>query len=113
MSVKWAGGGFLSTPSDLVNMVNQAGKIISFSTVQEMMTPQALPDGSTTGYGIGFRISIVQSTGQILVHHGGRIVGARAFLLAIPEQQLVIAICTNTEADFGVIEVYDIAKKFL
>ncbi|MEO9484353.1 MAG: serine hydrolase domain-containing protein [Ekhidna sp.] len=112
LSVKWPGGGFLSTPSDLVSMVNRAGKIISFSTLQDLITPQKLPDGSTTGYGMGFRISQVQSTGQLIVHHGGRIVGARSFLLALPDQQIVIAICTNTEADYGVNEVYEIAKLF-
>jgi len=113
LSVKWAGGGFLSTPSDLVNMINYSSKLVSFSTLQELITPQRLLDGSATGYGIGFRISLVQSTNQTVVHHGGRMVGARAFLLVLLDQQLVIAICTNTEADFGVNEVYGLAKLFI
>ena len=113
LSVKWAGGGFLSTPTDLVNMVNNAGRFISYATLIDLITPQQLPDGSSTGYGIGFKISKVGSTGQTLVHHGGRISGARPYLLALLDQQLVIAICTNTEADYGVAEVYEIAKSFI
>ncbi|MCE7994962.1 MAG: beta-lactamase family protein [Roseivirga sp.] len=112
LSNKWAGGGFLSTPTDLVRFLNNASKVVSFSTLFELITPQRLADGSSTGYGIGFRISKVQATDEMIVHHGGSILGARAFLLALPDEQLVVAICTNTEAQFGVNEVYALAKLF-
>lgn len=112
LSVKWAGGGFLSTPTDLVNMVNYAGRFISYATLMDLITPQHLPDGTLIGYGIGFKIGKVESTGQTVVHHGGRISGARPYLLALLDQQLVIAICTNTEADYGVSDVYEIAQSF-
>lgn len=113
VSVKWAGGGFLSTPSDLVNMINYAGNLVSLSTLMELITSQKLQDGSTTGYGMGFRISEVQSTKQKIVHHGGKITGARPYLLVLSDQQLAIAICTNSEADYGVVETYQIAKLFV
>lgn len=112
LSNKWAGGGFLSTPTDLVRFLNNARNVVSFSTLFELITPQPLADGSSTGYGIGFRISRVEATDEMIVHHGGSILGARAFLLALPDQQLVVAICTNTEAKFGVNEVYALAKLF-
>ena len=113
MSNKWAGGGFLSTPSDLVKMINHATKIISVPTLFTLITPQKLTSGKATDYGMGFRISVAQSTNHMIVHHGGKSAGARAFLLALPDEQVVVAICTNAEADYNAQEVYDIAKIFV
>ena len=113
MSGKWAGGGFLSTPRDLVNMINHATQIISLQTLYTLITPQKLNSGKATDYGMGFRVSVAQSTNHTIVHHGGKSAGARAFLLALPDEQVVVAICTNTEADYNAQEVYDIAKIFL
>ncbi len=111
-SSRWAGGGFLSTPTDIVKMIHGGSKIIAIGTLYELITPQNLKDGEKTNYGMGFRISQT-SSGQMVVHHGGRSAGARAFLLVLPAEQVVVAICSNTEADFGVQEVYDIAKLFM
>ncbi len=113
LSNKWGGGGFLSTPSDLVAMINNSHEIIDVQTLFELATPQKLPNGETTGYGMGFRISEVQSTGRLLFHHGGKSAGARAFLLVLPAEQVVVAVCTNSMSDFGVTEMYQIAKLFI
>jgi len=113
LSSKWAGGGFLSTPTDLVMMITDATKIISAQTLFELINPQNLTNGEPTGYGMGFRINVVQSNDRTIVHHGGKSIGARSFLMLLPAEQMVIAICTNTEADYGIQEVYDIAKIFL
>ena len=77
MSGKWAGGGFLSTTSDLVNMINHATQIISLPTLYTLITPQKLKSGKATDYGMGFRVSVAQSTNHTIVHHGGKSAGAR------------------------------------
>lgn len=112
-SNKWPAGGFLSTPTDMVNSINYAVKIVSPQTLYELITPQRLSTGDPISYAMGWRIASVKSGSLQLVYHGGRSVGARAFLLTIPEKQFVIAICTNMESDYGIQEVYDIAKLFI
>lgn len=113
LSSKWAGGGFLSTPGDLVSMVNNATKVISPQTLMTMIMPQTLAKGEPTEYGIGWRNTVVKSNGRMIVHHGGTSAGARSFLLLLPNEQIVVAICTNSDADFGLQEVYDISKFFI
>lgn len=113
VSSKWAGGGFLSTPEDMVNMVNRASKIISAQTLFTLVTPQMLRDGTPTDYGIGWRNTVVKSNNRVLVHHGGSSAGARAFLMVLLNEQVVVAVCTNSEADYNAKEVHDIAKYFL
>ena len=113
LSNKWAAGGFLSTPTDMVNSAHYATKIVSAQTLYELITRQKLPNGESTGYGMGWRLAHIQSNNRQLVYHGGRSVGARAFLLLVPEEQVVVAICTNTEADYGVLEAYKLSKFFM
>lgn len=96
VSYKWAGGGFLSTPTDLALMGSAllSGKFISSSTASLLMTSQILKNGTETAYGMGFRIGR-DSKGRKIVHHGGVAYGGRAFLLLYPEQNLVIAVTSN------------------
>jgi CubicO group peptidase (beta-lactamase class C family) len=95
-SYKWAGGGLLSTPVDLVNLgrglLNHTS--LSAETVALLFTPQRLTDGTATGYGIGWRVG-TDSKGRKVIHHGGSIDGGRTFLLLYPEENLVLAITAN------------------
>ncbi len=95
-SYKWAGGGYLSTPSDLVRMGQEliSPKVLTNETVAMMLTPQQLKDGKTIECGITWRIG-KDSKDRKIVHHGGTIQGGRTMLVVYPEQDLVIAICTN------------------
>ncbi len=113
MSNKWAAGGFLSTPIDLVNMTHNTRKIISAETLFELISSQKLNNGESTGYALGWKRARIQSNNRLLIHHGGRSVGSRSYLLLLPEDQVVVAICTNMESDFGLLEVYKISKFFL
>ncbi len=113
VSNKWGGGAFLSTPSDLATMVNNSNAIIDTQTLFELATPQKLKDGKSTGYGMGFRISRDTTNDRFIFHHGGKSPGARAFLLVLPAEQIVIAICANSQADFGLNEVYKVARIFI
>ncbi|GAB3887341.1 serine hydrolase domain-containing protein [Spirosoma agri] len=95
-SYKWAGGGLLSTPSDLVRLGRELiqPKVLTKETVALLFTPQLLLDGKNTNYGLGWRIG-TDSKGRKICHHGGTIDGGRAFLLIFPDDDLVVAIAAN------------------
>ena len=103
-SYKWAGGGLLSTPSDLVRMGGalMSGELLEPNTLETLWTPVLLPDGSPNpqNYGLGWRIdagSQPQNGQQNLrtVHHGGSIAGGSSFLLLIPGDRVAVAAMTN------------------
>ncbi|GAB3924987.1 serine hydrolase domain-containing protein [Larkinella terrae] len=96
-SYKWAGGGLLSTPMDLVKMCGSGllrPTVLRKETVALLFTPQLLTTGKNTQYGFGWRIGIGRQ-GRKVVHHGGLIDGGRTFLLLYPENDLVVAITAN------------------
>jgi serine beta-lactamase-like protein LACTB, mitochondrial len=57
---------FLSTPSDLVRfgMAINSGKLLQPATVQLLQTPQRLPSGQETGYGLGWDLETVALAGK-------------------------------------------------
>lgn len=115
VSYKWAGGGFLSTPTDMVLMGSAliTGKFIKPSTAVLLMTSQKLSNGKDTGYGLGFR-SGTDSKGRKIVHHGGVAYGGRAFLLIYSDQGMVIAVTTNLgNAQFGEKTLEKLADLFI
>jgi CubicO group peptidase (beta-lactamase class C family) len=61
-SYKWAGGGLLSTATDLVRMANalMSYEFLDSAAVERLWTPQRLADGSMNPqrYGIGWRIVV-------------------------------------------------------
>jgi CubicO group peptidase (beta-lactamase class C family) len=95
-SYKWAGGGFLSTPSDLVTMIRGLlnHKILNERTNELLFTPQHLENGTNTNVGIGWRINQTKS-GVTYIHHGGAIEGGRTFVLFYPETGYIFAITAN------------------
>jgi CubicO group peptidase (beta-lactamase class C family) len=103
-SYKWAGGGLLSTAGDLALLGSAVmrGELIDTEMVEQLWTPQLLPDGSPNpqNYGMGWRID--RESGLIgrrdtvrVVHNGGASPGASAFLLVVPEDGVAIAVLTN------------------
>jgi CubicO group peptidase (beta-lactamase class C family) len=95
-SYKWAGGGFLSTPEDLVRFGEGllGGRLIASNRVASLFESQRTTDGRETRYGMGFR-SRSDHEGRPVVHHGGSSEGARSFLLLYPERGLVVALVAN------------------
>jgi len=95
-SYKWAAGGFLSTPVDLVNMsrslINHT--LLNEKTVQLLFTSQHLDDGKDIHVGIGWRNN-TDKKGRTIIHHGGAIDGGRTFLMFYPDQGLIVAIAAN------------------
>ena len=95
-SYKWAGGGLVSTPSDLVRMADAyMNGFISPEVVSEMFESQRTADGEETGVGITWRIG-EDRLGRTVIHHSGSMGGARTTLLMVPEERLAVAVMTNT-----------------
>jgi CubicO group peptidase (beta-lactamase class C family) len=95
-SYKWAGGGFLSTPEDMVRFGQQhlGEGFLRAETLAELQTPQTLANGESTGYGIGWS-SDEQDDGDRTYAHSGGSVGGATLLLLVPEHDLVVAGVVN------------------
>jgi CubicO group peptidase (beta-lactamase class C family) len=114
-SYKWAGGGYLSTPEDLVRFgfAHLRGDFLKPETVALLWTPMSTRDGQSTGYGIGW--SVDQREGRVLLAaHGGGSIGGTAFLLILPEEKAVVAMMGNlTQAPTGYAAARMITDAFL
>lgn len=97
-SNKWAGGGFLSTASDLVRYGSAylSPGFLEPATVRMMWTSQRTTGGEETGYGIGWFVGDVDGRRQ--VWHTGGAVGGSTILLIWPEERVVVSILTNLES---------------
>ena len=95
-SYKWAGGGFLSTPYDLVHMISGllSNKVLHEKTLELLFTSQSLENGKSTNVGIAWRINKTKS-GVTYIHHGGAIQGGRTFVLFYPESGYTFAVTAN------------------
>ena len=95
-SYKWAGGGFLSTPEDLLVFANahlEPG-FLQAETLETLFASQRLRDGTETGYGIGWR-SATNAHGERIVSHTGGSVGGRTVLTLNRDTGLIVAIVAN------------------
>lgn len=102
-SYKWAGGGFLSTPSELAELAFAlwSGELLERETLEVLWTPQRTRDGNTTEYGIGWYVS-QDAAGRRMVGHGGGSVGGTTLFWLWPEQEVVVALTANlSEAPLG------------
>jgi serine beta-lactamase-like protein LACTB len=97
LSYKYAGGGFLSTPSDIVRFGNALldGSLISRNTRDQLWQTGITHKNKNTNenYAIGFFRS--EDLLGPNVNHGGMSVGGLSYLVIYPEQQMVIAFHTN------------------
>jgi serine beta-lactamase-like protein LACTB len=98
-SYKWAGGGYLSTPEDLVRFGSallQPG-FLTADSLALLFTSQKDSGGKPTDYGIGWSIGKDAQGHRILWHTGGSI-GGTSILLLHPETKTVFALaCNHTE----------------
>jgi serine beta-lactamase-like protein LACTB, mitochondrial len=114
-SYKWAGGGFLSTPYDLVTMARGLlnHKVIKEKTLELLFTPQTLENGTSTNVGIAWRINKTNS-GVTYIHHGGAIQGGRTFMLFYPESGYIFAVTANIiDAPLNVDEAMAVLRFFI
>jgi serine beta-lactamase-like protein LACTB, mitochondrial len=97
VSYKWAGGGLLSTPTDLIHMAHgYFNGFLRSETVRSMFESQSLKSGDKTQVGIGWRIS-QDIDGRKVIEHAGSMQGARSVICIYPDEELVISIMVNAE----------------
>ena len=101
-SYKWAGGGFLSTPEDLIRFARAHSEpgFLQAETLRELQTPQTLRNGESTNYGIGWRTGR-QGDGDTTLGHSGGSVGGTTLLIMIPEHDLIVAGVVNISGPAG------------
>lgn len=95
-SYKWAGGGFLSTPSDILKFANAhlADNYLSAETKEWLFTSQKTADGTATNYGFGWT-NRTDEKGRTLLGHTGGSVGGTSIFEMNPERKLVVALTIN------------------
>ncbi|MDA8020868.1 MAG: beta-lactamase family protein [Thermoanaerobaculia bacterium] len=112
-SYKWAGGGFLSSAEDLTRLASAflTPGFLDAETLKEVFTPH--PKAQDQGFEVGLGWRIEQVSGRTVYHHGGSINGGRAFVLAVPDDHLVVVLLANSYARFGKDEAMSIAESWL
>jgi CubicO group peptidase (beta-lactamase class C family) len=95
-SYKWAGGGFLSTATDLVRFgsAHLAPGFLAADSLALLFTSQRTTSGEATGYGIGWSVRDAGTEDAEYSHTGGSVGGTTA-LLVHPASGLVVALTTN------------------
>ena len=116
-SNKWAGGGFVSTPLDLIRMSNvlMTTSFITAETKNLIWSPASLTNGSINNqnYALGWRSDMtdkVSNNSTPIVHHAGMANGSSSVLILFPEYELSISIVTNNTNQVS--ELFDIGYEF-
>lgn len=95
-SYKWAGGGFLSTATDLISFANAVldNTLMNTQSKNESWKSCRLNDGSETNFGLGWRIA-EDKKGRPWRGHGGGSVGGTSMLLIYPDHNLAVVTLVN------------------
>lgn len=97
LSDRYAGGGYISTPADLVKFGNAliGHALLTDQSKAALWTPVPLENGSMNPefYALGFRVG--QDDLGRFVHHGGLSIGGYSFLLIYPDLGIVVAFVAN------------------
>lgn len=109
LSHRLPGGGFISSPTDLVLLGKMYfdDRYLSAATREHFWTPQRLADHSINeqNYALGWRWREwdVEGVGVVRnANHGGVSRGSQCWLLLYPDYVMSMAFCTNTKTeDFG------------
>jgi serine beta-lactamase-like protein LACTB, mitochondrial len=114
VSYKWAGGGLITTPTDLIRLANgYFNGFLSPDIVKMMFESQSVKSGEKTQVGIGWRIS-QDIDGRRVIEHAGSMQGARSVICIYPDEQLVISMMVNAEWSSTIEEtVHMMARPFL
>jgi D-alanyl-D-alanine carboxypeptidase len=98
MSVPHAAGALLGSVEDLARW-GQAlhhGRVVGAEDYARMVARTALPDGSTVPYGLGLSNATVR--GRRAIEHTGGIFGFSTDSIYFPDEDLYIAVFTNSDA---------------
>jgi len=112
-SNKYAGGGYLSTPTDMVLFANSllSNNLITVESREIMWSPVAPNKGemNAENYALGFRVG-KDDIGRF-VFHGGTSIGGYSFLLIYPDLNIVVAFSTNVKLSGSSFDRLQEAKK--
>lgn len=99
MTVPYAAGAVFSTVDDLLrwDTALRAGEVVPRALLERAWAPVTLPDGTSTGYGFGWKLCTL--AGFATIEHGGFINGFLASLLHLPEADTTVIVLTNNDAD--------------
>jgi CubicO group peptidase (beta-lactamase class C family) len=100
----YSAGGIVSTLDDLQHWFNalHAGKLLSAETLRKMWTPYLLADYASTHYGYGWWLSKCQ--GRPVVEHYGLLPGYVNYLLALPEDDILVILLSNDDGKLNQLE---------
>jgi CubicO group peptidase (beta-lactamase class C family) len=113
-SIKWAGGGFLSTAEDLVKFGEAIldDKFTKRSTTEEFWTVATLNDGQKTNYGLGWSTNRDKHD-RLWVGHSGGSVGGSTMFLVYPQEKLIVVTLINRSGARAPELAFTIAEQFL
>ena len=113
-SIKWAGGGFLSTAEDLIKFGEAIlnNQLVQAETTKMFWSVAALKDGHKTNYGLGWTTNTDKRDRRWVGHSGGSVGGASMFLV-YPEEQLIVVTLINRSQARAQELAFTIADQFL
>ncbi len=96
-----AAGALYSTASDLAlwDLALLEGKLLRPESYRLMTTARQLPDGSTTEYGCGLRVSALDK--RVVWAHSGMVAGFHAWNGLIPSSKSAVIMLANTGSGLG------------
>lgn len=98
MSAPGAAGALIGTVGDLAKWAQALhhGKVVDAAHYKLMITPTALPDGSTVPYGFGLGLDALR--GHPAVGHSGGIFGFSTDSIYVPDSDLFVAVFASSDA---------------
>ncbi|MFD2563856.1 serine hydrolase domain-containing protein [Aquimarina rubra] len=123
-SNKWAGGGFVATPTDLVKLGNAFlnYQILDKKITESLIQPVSLDNGEVNdqNYAMGWRNSFTekifdQNHKVQIIHHAGTAAGSTSVFILFPEYNISISILMNRSGSVSDLFTYsyDLAKTFI
>ena len=99
MTIPHAAGAVFSTVDDLIRWERalRSGEAVDIALLRKAWQPRRLPDGTITGYGLGWKLCDV--AGHPTIEQGGFINGFTASLMRLPDAGVTIAVLVNNDAD--------------
>lgn len=112
MTLPYAAGSIMSTVDDLYkwNRALHSYKLVRKETLDMAHTSYKLADGNPVGYGYGWSLSELQ--GSRTIEHGGGINGYLSYAIYLPEEDVFVALLSNSNGqapDFSSLSMAAIA----
>jgi D-alanyl-D-alanine carboxypeptidase len=100
----YAAGGLISTLDDLARWFTAlySGNLLGAETLRRMWTPSMLADGRSSRYGYGWWVSECQ--GHPAAEHYGSLPGYANYLLALPDDGILVIILSNDDGKLNRVE---------